>query len=109
MGPSSILRSPMLSAFLDASGLGKYAQKIIEVTDAESIGDLRMLEGPMVDDVIKHADLKIVPAQKLRRAIGELRGEASPLAAASVGGYPSESCAASPKRAPVPVEASSPV
>merc|ERR1719253_1872455 len=89
-----------VAAFLEARGLGKYAQKIIEVSDAESIGDLRLLDGPTLEEVIKQADLKLVPAQKLRHAVEELRGEvpgdASPLVASqkSRDGYQSESRAA---------------
>jgi len=65
-------------SWLEAHGLGKYVEKIIEVTDAEHIDDLRLLEGDMIEEVIKTASLKLVSAQKLRNAIAELRSTGSP-------------------------------
>jgi len=59
--------------WLESKGLGKYVEKIIEVTDAEHTEDLKLLDDRMVEDVIKSADLKLVSAQKFRLAVAELR------------------------------------
>jgi len=77
--------------WLERKGLGKYVEKIIEVTDAEQIDDLKLLDGRMVEQVIKDADLKLVSAEKLRLALTELRGDTSPSADTLVSpsdGYP---------------------
>merc|ERR1712194_93732 len=66
--------------WLERKGLGKYVEKIIEVTDAEQIDDLKLLDGKMVEQVIKDAELKLVSAEKLRLALTELRGNTSPSA-----------------------------
>lgn len=80
-------------SWLEAKGLGKYVEKIIEETDAEQIDDLKLLDASMIEDVIKSADLKLVSAQKLRLALAELRGTATSPKAASLqspisSGYP---------------------
>lgn len=64
-----------IKEFLEEKGLGSHAQKIIEVTDAESIDDLKLMDAAMVDEVIKATELKLISAKKLRMAIAELRGE----------------------------------
>jgi len=94
-----------LVPWLEAKGLGKYVEKIIEVTDAEQIDDLKLLDKAMVEDVIKSADLKLVSAEKFRLAVAGLRGDAtSPKSPTKpAGGYPlpGEGLAA----AAIPVEA----
>merc|ERR1712232_1273669 len=67
-----------LVAWLESKGLGKYVEKIVAETDAEHVEDLKLLNGTMVEDVIKAADMKMVTAQKFRAAIEELRGNATP-------------------------------
>lgn len=76
--------------FLSSKGLAKQAQKIVDVTEAESVEDLKLIDVRMVEDVIKGADLKVVSAQKLRNAILELRGEAVDVAAASTAVSPDQ-------------------
>lgn len=66
------------SAWLEANGLGKYAQKIIEVTDAESVDDLKLIDTSMVEDLIRDADIKLISAKKFRLAIAQLQGEIVP-------------------------------
>lgn len=62
-----------LNTFLGAKGLGKYVDKLIEVTDAESVADLKMIDEKMIEEVVRAAELKILPAQKFRALITELR------------------------------------
>jgi len=64
-----------LHAFLEARGLGTYARRILEETDAESIGDLKLVDVAMLDEVIQAVGLKAVSAKKLRLAIAEIHGE----------------------------------
>jgi ubiquitin-protein ligase len=64
-----------VSDFLVSKGLGSYAEKIMEVTDAESLEDLKMIDASMVEDVIRDAQLKIISAKKLRIALAQLRGD----------------------------------
>jgi hypothetical protein len=61
-------------SWLETKGLGKYVEKVIEVTDAEHIDDLKLLDTNMIEEVIKAADLKLVSAQKFRLALAELHG-----------------------------------
>merc|ERR1711937_916910 len=65
--------------FLVAKGLGSYAEKIIQVTDAERVEDLKLLDAAMVEEVIQTAELKMISAKKFRAAIGELRGDEASL------------------------------
>jgi len=77
---------------LVAKGLGSYAEKIIQVTDAERVEDLKLLDAAMVEEVIQTAELKLISAKKFRVAIGELRGDAARLSPSAKGqqtsGYP---------------------
>jgi len=61
--------------WLESKGLGKHAEKIIEVTDAESVDDFKLLDAAMLEDVIKSAELKLVSAQKFRLAVSELSAD----------------------------------
>lgn len=61
--------------FLVSKGLGNYAEKIVLLTDAESLEDLKLLDAGMVEEVIQMAELKMISAKKFRLAIGEIRGE----------------------------------
>jgi len=70
--------STSIVGWLEAKGLARYVETLIEVTDAECIDDLKLLDASMVEDAIKAADLKLVSAQKFRLAITELRGKAGP-------------------------------
>jgi len=60
-------------SWLEAKGLGKYVEKIIEASDAEHVEDLKLLNATMVEEIIKTVDLKHVSAQKFRNAVAELR------------------------------------
>jgi len=75
---------PSLASWLESKGLGKFTEKIVEATDAESVDDLKLIDGTMVETVIQEAGLKLVSAQKLRLALAELRGEGAPAASAPV-------------------------
>lgn len=61
--------------FLESKGLGEQAHRILDVTGAESLDDLRLIDDAMVDEVVKEADLKLVVAKKFRVICAELRGE----------------------------------
>lgn len=80
--------------FLVAKGLGSYAEKIIQVTDAERVEDLKLLDAAMVEEVIQTAELKLISAKKFRVAIGELRGDAARLSPSAkdqqISGYPGQ-------------------
>jgi ubiquitin-protein ligase/Mg-chelatase subunit ChlD len=78
---------PVQSAqdFLVSKGLGNYVQKIIGVTDAESLEDLKLLDAAMVEEVIQKAELKMISAKKFRVAISEIRGEAASSSASPKG------------------------
>lgn len=60
--------------FLDNKGLGKYAEKIIEVTDVASLDDFKMIDAQMAEEIIQTLQLKLVSAQKLRQAVAEAHG-----------------------------------
>jgi ubiquitin-protein ligase/Mg-chelatase subunit ChlD len=78
--------------FLVSKGLGSYAEKIVEVTDAETVEDLKLLDAAMVEEVIHTAQLKMISAKKFRVAIAEFRGEAASLSPSAedqhAAGYP---------------------
>lgn len=65
-----------VTVFLEYHGLGKFAEKIIEVTDAVTVEDLKLLDDALLTEVIAAAELKLISAKKLRLAVAELRGEA---------------------------------
>mmetsp|Transcript_9135 Transcript_9135/g.20139 ORF Transcript_9135/g.20139 Transcript_9135/m.20139 type:complete len:571 (+) Transcript_9135:62-1774(+) len=88
-----------LSAFFAERGLGKYAEKLIEITDAESVEDLKLIDAGMADSIAEAAGLKFVSAQKLRNALAELRGESGP--AGSVEAIPSSPSAPSAPSGPL--------
>eukprot|EP00928_Gymnodinium_smaydae_P048656 TRINITY_DN32554_c0_g1_i1.p1 TRINITY_DN32554_c0_g1~~TRINITY_DN32554_c0_g1_i1.p1 ORF type:complete len:551 (+),score=88.34 TRINITY_DN32554_c0_g1_i1:47-1699(+) len=62
-----------LNTFLTSQGLGKYAQAMIDATDAESVEDLKLLDSRMAEDVIKSLDLKLISAQKFRLMLASLQ------------------------------------
>eukprot|EP00438_Fugacium_kawagutii_P003892 Skav220685 [mRNA] locus=scaffold472:16989:18899:+ [translate_table: standard] len=57
--------------FLENKGLGKYAEKIIEVTDVACLDDFKMIDAQMAEEIIRTLQLKLVTAQKLRQAVAE--------------------------------------
>eukprot|EP00931_Biecheleriopsis_adriatica_P067743 TRINITY_DN41808_c0_g1_i1.p1 TRINITY_DN41808_c0_g1~~TRINITY_DN41808_c0_g1_i1.p1 ORF type:complete len:565 (-),score=114.72 TRINITY_DN41808_c0_g1_i1:209-1840(-) len=61
--------------WLRAKGLGTNAEKIIEVSGAESTDDLQLIDGVMFEEIVRVAELKLVSAKKLKMAITELQGE----------------------------------
>jgi len=74
---SRAIDDPVL-CFLEGRGLGKFAQQIVEATDAESLDDLKLIDAAMLEEVIRAVGLKLVSAKKLSMAIAELRGETAP-------------------------------
>lgn len=72
---------PEVASFLASAGLASHAQRIVDVTGAGSLDDLRLIDAAMLEDVVKAADLKLVVAKKFRMALAELRGEPSGSAA----------------------------
>jgi len=64
-----------VTAFLDSKGLGRWAEKIVEVTDAEFLDDLKLIDAAMLQEVVDKVGLKLVSAKKFRLAIAELHGE----------------------------------
>jgi len=63
--------------WLQAKGLGTYAEKIIEVSDAETVNDFKLIDGAMLEEIVRTAELKLLSAKKLKMAITELQGEAA--------------------------------
>jgi len=99
-----------LVTWLERKGLGKYVEKIIEATDAERIDDLKILDGKMMEQVIKDTGLKLVSAEKFRLALKELRGSgtpSSPKSGSQSAGYPLPGEGGS--NTDVPVPASKPI
>jgi len=64
-----------MAQWLDSKGLGTWADKILEVSGAESLVDLKLVDAAMAEDIIVEAGLKLVAAKKLRTALAELREE----------------------------------
>lgn len=65
----------MALAWLESKDLGTYAAKIVEVTDANTLADLKLIDDVILENVIEQADLKLVTAKKLRTALNELQCE----------------------------------
>jgi len=69
----------------------------IQVTDAERVEDLKLIDTAMVEEVIQTAELKLISAKKFRVAIGELRGDAARLSPSAkdqqISGYPGQDVA----------------
>jgi len=85
---ASLVAAQSVSDFLVSKGLGSFAEKIIEATDAESIEDLKLLDANMIEEVIQEAELKMISAKKFRLAIAEIRGEGtSGIASPKATGY----------------------
>jgi hypothetical protein len=83
LGPLPTVQS--VHDFLVSKGLGSYAEKIISVTDAESVEDLKLLDIAMVDEVIQKAELKMISAKKFRIAVAELQGKTADLSPSASG------------------------
>lgn len=62
-----------LLTFFTSHGLGKYAEKLVEVTDAESLEDLRLMDENMATQAALAAGLQIISAKKLQMALASLR------------------------------------
>ena len=59
---------------MESKGLSKYADKIIEATDAETLDDMALIDIDLAEEVIATVGLKLVTAKKFRDALEELRG-----------------------------------
>lgn len=96
---------PDLVSFFESNGLAKYARRIAEATDAETVEDLRLIDAATAEEVIRAADLKLVSAKKFRLALAGLHGEGQGVAAAAAQGtaaFPAD-LAAPVKAAPEPL------
>ena len=83
--------------FFAGNGLSKYAKRLVEETDAGTVDDLRLLDGVMVESLIQSLGIKLVSAEKLRRALRGLtlgtpsapsKATSSPLTAPLMMGLP---------------------
>mmetsp|Transcript_14119 Transcript_14119/g.26434 ORF Transcript_14119/g.26434 Transcript_14119/m.26434 type:complete len:546 (+) Transcript_14119:72-1709(+) len=74
MAEWEVVGEQSVADWLEHKGLGKYAEKIIEVTDADSLDDIKLIDAGMAEKVIEATGLKLVTAQKFRHALEELRG-----------------------------------
>ncbi len=63
-----------LAQWLESKGRGKYTAKIAELSDAETLEDLKLLDCSMLEDLASSVGLKVVSAQKLCLAFKELCG-----------------------------------
>lgn len=68
--------------FLESKGLEAYARRIVEVTEAHTVEDLKMLDPTMVEDVIHICQMKMISAKKFRLAIEEVKEQPSAAAQA---------------------------
>jgi len=84
----------MVEAWLGQLGLGKHAAKIVELTEAEDVTDFALLDSTATETLISQAGLRLVSAEKFRRAVASLR----PNEAVSAGTTPV--AAAKPNEAP---------
>eukprot|EP00439_Symbiodinium_sp_Y106_P069866 s1687_g12.t1 len=48
-----------VAGWLNAKGLGKYVEKVIELTDAESLEDFKLLNAAMVEQIIESVGMKL--------------------------------------------------
>lgn len=67
------VEDPALAKLFDDNGLGSYAEKILEVTGATSLDDLKLIDANMIEEIIRQADLKIIPAKKLKDALASFK------------------------------------
>ncbi len=63
-----------IESWLESRGLGKYVDRIIEATDAETLDDMTLIDAALAEEVITTVGLKLVTAKKFRDALEELRG-----------------------------------
>lgn len=64
-----------LARFLEENGLGSHVTKLLEVMEADSVEDLKLVDAVLADQIIAAAGLKLVSAKKFRLAVARLRGE----------------------------------
>jgi len=60
--------------WLEHKGLGRYAEKIVEVTDVTCLEDFKMIDAKMAEQIIETLQLKLVTAEKFRQAVAEVIG-----------------------------------
>lgn len=72
-----------LVRFLEAKGLGGQATRLLEVMEADSVEDLKLVDAALAEEIVAAAGLKLVSAKKFRLAVAELRGEAPASGAAT--------------------------
>mmetsp|Transcript_25893 Transcript_25893/g.59776 ORF Transcript_25893/g.59776 Transcript_25893/m.59776 type:complete len:560 (+) Transcript_25893:67-1746(+) len=90
--------------WLTAQGLGKHADKILEVSDAETLNDLKLIDASMAEQIIKEADLKVVAAKKFMMALAVLRGEAMPESAQPEGEGAAQAATVLPQAPTTPLQ-----
>ena len=78
--PPEVVSQPSLESFLAEHGLSKHAAGIVEATGAESVADLKLLDASQIEQVVATAGLKMVAAEKWRRAVAAVCGVAAPAA-----------------------------
>eukprot|EP00746_Dinoflagellata_sp_MGD_P127163 gnl/MRDRNA2_/MRDRNA2_61813_c0_seq1.p1 gnl/MRDRNA2_/MRDRNA2_61813_c0~~gnl/MRDRNA2_/MRDRNA2_61813_c0_seq1.p1 ORF type:complete len:232 (+),score=36.66 gnl/MRDRNA2_/MRDRNA2_61813_c0_seq1:65-760(+) len=74
---SSASQSMGAQRFLESKGLDDYARRIVEVTEAHTVEDLKLLDPTMVEDVIHICQMKMISAKKFRLAIEEVKEQPS--------------------------------
>lgn len=70
---SNALQTMGAERFLESRGLQDYARRIIEVTEARTVEDLKMLDKDMVEDVVHITQMKMISAKKFREAVEEVK------------------------------------
>lgn len=63
-----------VEAFFLSKGLGRHAKMLAEVTEAQAVSELALLDVASVEEAICLVGLGLVPAQKFRLAIQEAHG-----------------------------------
>merc|ERR1719271_1915573 len=62
-----------IEAWLVAAGLAKQADQIMEACDAECVEDFGLLSAESIEALVNDVGLKLVSAEKLRRAVAGLK------------------------------------
>ncbi|CAJ1422005.1 unnamed protein product [Effrenium voratum] len=69
----AVAKMRQVQDWLDSKGLGKYGEKIVEVTEVTCLDDFKLIDATMAEEVIQSLQLKLVTAQKFRQAVAEAR------------------------------------
>ena len=63
-----------LLSWLTAAGLEKHSDQILSLTEANAVDDFKLLSTSAVESIIVQCDMKLISAEKFRRAIAILSG-----------------------------------